>query len=155
MLLVLAGATETGDTEKVRSGSLPTLGARVFQKSGEQHGGGLSQTQGEQQRMSDTVWVALVTGIPGVIASVLRYVDRRDIRRSVTLAEKTAQLAEKNEQHLVETKTAMVILEKNTNSIKDELVRTTAMASRAVGNLEGRAQQKAEHSKGESEEHAG
>jgi hypothetical protein len=154
MLLDWAEVTGTGDTEKCAGEVLPPSALEYFRNRENSTTAVYQKHKGKQQNMSDTVWVALVTGIPGVIASVLRYVDRRDIRRSVTLAEKTAQLAEKNEQHLVETKTAMVILEKNTNSIKDELVRTTAMASRAVGNLEGRAQQKAEY-KGESEEHAG
>jgi hypothetical protein len=96
--------------------------------------------------MSDTVLVALITGIPGIIASILRYIDRRDIRRAVALGEK-------NEQHLAETKKAMVTLEKNTNSIKDELVTATRTAALARGNLEGRAELKAETSG--SEEYSG
>jgi hypothetical protein len=115
--------------------------------------GGLSR-KGEQQQMSDTVWVAMVAAVPGVVASVLGYLNQREIRHATAIAEKNAALGEKNEKHLLETKTAMVTLEQNTNSIKDELVRTTALASRAVGNLEGRAEQKAEHVK-ESEEHSG
>jgi hypothetical protein len=108
--------------------------------------------KGEQQRMSDTVLVAMVTGIPGIVASILRYVDRRDIRRAVALGEKAATLGAKNEQHLAETKTAMAELAENTNSIKDELVKTTAIASRALGNKEGRAELKQE-TNAESEEH--
>lgn len=120
--------------------------------------GGLSKgLQGVVKRMSDTVWVALVTGIPGIVASILRYVDRRDIRRAVALGEKNAALGAKNEQHLAETKAAMVTLEKNTNSIKDELVSATRTAALARGNLEGRAELKVElhESNGESEEHSG
>ena len=102
--------------------------------------------------MSDTVLVAMVTGIPGIVASILRYVDRRDIRRAVALGEKAATLGAQNEQHLAETKAAMTELAENTNSIKDELVKTTAIASRALGNKEGRAELKQE-TNAESEEH--
>ena len=42
-------------------------------------------------------------------------------------------------------------LEKNTNSMKDELVKTTAIASEAIGNLKGRAEHKAELDKGREE----
>ena len=82
--------------------------------------------------MSDTVLVAIVGAIPGIIASILGYMNKREIRRSTALAQK-------NEQHLSETKEAMHLLEKNTNSIKDELVKATAIASEAIGNLKGRA----------------
>lgn len=42
-------------------------------------------------------------------------------------------------------------LEKNTNSMKDELVKTTAIASEAVGNLKGRAEHRAELANGREE----
>ena len=115
--------------------------------------------------MSDAVLVALIAGTPGVVASVLGFLNQVMIRRAATLAaqaatvgERAAKLGEKNEQHLAETKQAMVTLEKNTNSIKDELVAVTKIAARAEGNLEGRAQQKAELHKAENgdlEEHSG
>jgi hypothetical protein len=125
--------------------------------------------------MSDTVLVALIAGAPGVVASILGFLNQIMIRRAadvgqkaaiigekaaaigekaVVLGARAAELGAKNEQHLAETKEAMILLEKNTNSIKDELVKTTALASRAAGNLEGRAEQKAEH-KRDSEEHSG
>lgn len=40
-------------------------------------------------------------------------------------------------------------LEKNTNSIKDALVASTAKASHAEGKVEGKAEQKAENKSGE------
>lgn len=45
------------------------------------------------------------------------------------------------------TRVDMKTLEVNTNSIKDALVHTTAIASRALGNVEGRAEAKAESEK--------
>ncbi len=121
--------------------------------------------------MSDTVLVALIAGAPGVVASVLGFLNQLMIRRANAIGQSAvdigkeaasigreaaiigkhaAEIGQKNEQHLAETKTAMVTLEKNTNSIKDELVKSTAMASEALGNLRGRAELKAEN---ESEEH--
>jgi|SRR5579872_2186535 len=97
--------------------------------------------------MSDTVLVAIIAGTPGVLSALLGFVNNALVRRAT-------ELAKKNEQHLADTKTAMQTLEKNTNSIKDELIKVTAEASRAKGNLEGRAEQKAERGGG-AEEHSG
>ncbi len=130
-----------------------------------QANGGLSQqrTKGKYERMSDAVLIALIAGTPGVVSTVFGFLNQIMIRRAVPLAEKAAdigekaatlgaraaELGEKNEKHLSETKMAMVTLEKNTNSIKDALVETTAIANRAIGNREGRAELQAEHDGGE------
>jgi hypothetical protein len=107
--------------------------------------------------MSDTVLIALIAATPGVVASILGFINQREIRRATANGEKAIQLGQTNEQHLAETKTAMVTLEKNTNSIKDELVAVTKSAALAKGNLEGRAELKIELHKvhNESEEHSG
>jgi hypothetical protein len=103
--------------------------------------------------MSDAVIVALIIGTPGIIASLLNV--------AITIAQ-----GKVNQGHMQETKIAvqetqvavqankdaMEHLEKNTNSIKDALVKVTAESSRAIGRLEGRAEVKAEN---EGEEHSG
>jgi len=108
--------------------------------------------------MSDTVLVALIAATPGILSTIVGFVNKREIQRAAAAADKAAdtagevaKLGAKNEQHLAETKTAMVLLEKNTNSIKDELVKTTAIANRAIGNREGRAELKAENNSGEEQ----
>jgi hypothetical protein len=106
--------------------------------------------------MSDTVLVALIAASPSMIASFFGYLKLRRItalgvKNEQHLAETKASLAE-TKTVLAETKTAMVTLEKNTNSIKDELVLVTKIAATAQGNLEGRAELKAE-TNAESEEH--
>lgn len=110
--------------------------------------------------MSDAVIVALIAASPAIVSSWLGFLNKRDIRKAATLVakaavvgEKAAALGERNEKHLAETKDAMMELAINTNSVKDELVKVTAQASRAQGNLEGRAQQKAESK--DTEEHSG
>jgi hypothetical protein len=116
------------------------------------------KVKGEIQRMSDTVLVALIAATPGILSTIVGFVNKREISKAATLAAKAADTAEegaklgaKNEQHLAETKTAMTELALNTNSIKDELVKTTAIANRAIGNREGRAELKAENNSGEEQ----
>jgi hypothetical protein len=46
-------------------------------------------------------------------------------------------IGRKNERHLAETKEAINILEKNTNSIKDALIKVTGESEFAKGKLEG------------------
>jgi hypothetical protein len=53
----------------------------------------------------------------------------------------------RNLKDLRETQANIALLEKNTNSIKDALVASTAKASLAQGTAEGRAAQKAETTK--------
>jgi hypothetical protein len=84
--------------------------------------------------VSDIVVVALIAGAPGLVAAVLGFINNI--------------LARNSAKHFGETKVAMEKLEKNTNSIKDELVKSTAEGARAKGNLEGRAELKAENEKG-------
>ncbi len=157
-----------------------TTTAHRYSESGSQANGGLSplHTKGKQQVMSDAVLIALISGTPGVVASIIGFLNQVMIRRAnaigekaveigqqaatighqaATLGARAAELGEKNEQHLAETKKAMVTLEQNTNSIKDELVRVTGISKKAEGNLEGRKEMKAELdlAKGESEEHSG
>ncbi len=126
--------------------------------------------------MSDTVLLAIIAGTPGILASILGFVNQALIRRATEvgqeaaeigaeaagigkkaaeLGEKAAELGSKNEQHLKETKIAMAELAKNTNSIKDELVKATAAGSRAQGNLEGRAELKIELRNPDAEEQSG
>jgi hypothetical protein len=109
--------------------------------------------------VSDTVLVAIVGAIPGIIASILGYMNKREIRKSTALSQKNEQHLHEAKEAISETKDAMHLLEKNTNSIKDELVKATAIASEAIGNLKGRAELRAEN-KGddkppEPEEHSG
>lgn len=91
--------------------------------------------------MSDAVLVALIAGAPGVIATILGFINNALVRRQGAKSE--GHLIETKEA-VKETKTAMQHLEKNTNSITDALVKVTAESSRAIGRLEGHAEAKAE-----------
>jgi len=101
--------------------------------------------------MSDTVLIALIAASPSMVASLFGYLK---LRRITALTEKNEQHLAETKTALTETKTAIVTLEKNTNSIKDELVAVTRSAALAKGNLEGRAEAKAETKEGQ-EEHSG
>ena len=101
--------------------------------------------------MSDLVTVALIAALQAVTIAVLN-----------TRAKKTDSKMEVIEGHAAETKAAVaetnkaiVTLEKNTNSIKDELVKVTGLQQHAAGKLEGRAEIKAELQEGASEEESG
>lgn len=91
--------------------------------------------------MSDTVLIALIAGAPGVLASILGFINNILVRRQGKTSE--GHLIE-TKTAVQETKTAMEHLEKNTNSITDALVKVTAESSRAIGRLEGHAEAKAE-----------
>ena len=73
--------------------------------------------------MSDTVLIALIAGLPSII--------------SATLSIFNNILGRKNTQHIVQAKEAIITLEKNTNSIKDALVKVTGEAEHAKGVIEG------------------
>lgn len=56
----------------------------------------------------------------------------------------TAFIAMRTHMTVVEQAATIITLEKNTNSIKDALVKSTAAASQAIGELKGRADERAE-----------
>jgi type IV secretory pathway TrbL component len=117
-----------------------------------QANGGLSK--GEQQQMSDAVLVALIIGTPGIIASLLNVAVTLKQGKANQIHMQDTKVAVQETQAAVQAnRDAMEHLEKNTNSIKDALVKVTAESSRAIGRLEGRAEQKAETSG--SEEYSG
>ena len=91
--------------------------------------------------MSDLVTVALIAALQAVTIAVLN-----------NRAKKTDSKIAAVEGHAAETKAAIVTLEKNTNSIKDELVKVTGLQQHAAGKLEGRAEIKAELQEGSEEE---
>ena len=71
--------------------------------------------------MSDIVLVALIAAVPGCLATVVSFLNNIIARSNERkLAETTT--------HLEETREAIVTLEKNTNSIKDALVKVTGEA---------------------------
>jgi hypothetical protein len=76
--------------------------------------------------LSDAVIVALIAAAPGVVASIVGVLNNTMGRR--------------NAIKLAETTHAISTLEKNTNSIKDALVKVTGEAERAKGVIEGRAE---------------
>lgn len=80
--------------------------------------------------MSDPVILALI-GLVGTIATAVLGLVNTFLMRKVS-------------KEATETKEAMVLMEKNTNSKFSELVKVTGEAQRAVGKLEGAAEQKAE-----------
>ena len=84
--------------------------------------------------MSDPVLVAIIVAVQGIAVAYLN-------RKATQTRDKVAAV----ENHIIETKTAMVALEKNTNSKFDQLVQTTGREQRAAGNLEGRAEQEKEN----------
>jgi len=77
--------------------------------------------------MTDAVEIAAIvaasTGIPTIVLGLLTFITARRADRR----------AERNEEHLRETKENIVMLEKNTNSIKDALVKVTGEAEFAKG----------------------
>jgi len=77
------------------------------------------------------VWVALVSGLPSIVAAILGYMNKRSI--SITA------------QHVVETKERMKTLEDNTNCKMDKLLEVSNKAEFAKGLLEGK--EKHENSK--------
>ncbi len=87
--------------------------------------------------MTDAVTISLIGAILSFSTAVLGA-----IVALLTLKMKTAM--SETRTAISETKDAMVFLEKNTNSIKDELVKVTGEQQRAIGNLEGRAELKDE-----------
>jgi hypothetical protein len=86
---------------------------------------------------SDNVLIALITMIGVVI--------------SATMSAITAYIGGKNSQRIAQNtivlhgqKETIAQLEKNTNSMKDALVKVTGESQKAIGNLEGRAELTAE-----------
>ncbi len=95
--------------------------------------------------MSDSVVVALIVGTPAILGSLLNIIvtlSQARLNAAHVLETKIAAVA--TQQAVESNQKAMEHLEKNTNSIKDALVKVTAESSRAIGRLEGRAEQKAE-----------
>lgn len=73
--------------------------------------------------MTEAVTLALIALASSVVTLVMQIINNRVVVKSAQVIQ---------------------VLEKNTNSIKDALVASTAAASRAEGKVEGIAQQKAE-----------
>jgi hypothetical protein len=69
--------------------------------------------------MTDVIQVAVIMSIPGTLGVALSYYN--------------GVLARRTERHTQATRDAMILLEKNTNSIKDALVATTKRESFAAG----------------------
>ncbi len=73
--------------------------------------------------MSDAVTISLIAAVGAFTSAVLGMVNNA--------------IAQRNSTHLAQAKDAIVTLEKNTNSIKDELVRVTASSEFAKGLKQG------------------
>ena len=73
--------------------------------------------------MTDAVTISLISAFASTVAAVLGFLNNR--------------MGQRNAAHIEETKAAVVTLEKNTNSIKDELVRVTGQAEFAKGLKQG------------------
>lgn len=69
--------------------------------------------------MTDVVQVAVIMSLPGMMGVALSFYN--------------GVVARRTERHAQETAKAMILLEKNTNSIKDALVATTKRESYAAG----------------------
>lgn len=78
--------------------------------------------------MSDVVAVALISAIPGIFAATIGFVNN--------------VLGRRNARHLEAQKDAIVTLEKNTNSIKDALVKVTGESEFAKGLKRGQEESK-------------
>jgi len=88
--------------------------------------------------MSDPVAIAIIAAVGSAVHVLgLAWLNRKQKER---LSDVHAAITE--------TKEAMVVLEKNTNSIKDALVESTGKEQRAAGKLEGRAEADAESKEG-------
>jgi len=80
--------------------------------------------------MSDTVWVALIAAVPGILSTILGFVNKNRIKENTVLTQAT--------------RIDVGVLESNTNSkmdklldAKDELRTATNAAAFAIGKLEG------------------
>ncbi len=80
--------------------------------------------------MTDTVTITLIGAVFSFFTAALSVV--------------SAYINTRIKKDVKETKDAIVTLEKNTNSIKDDLVALTRKSSHAEGKLEGRAELKDE-----------
>jgi hypothetical protein len=78
--------------------------------------------------MSDPVLIAIIVGIPSCLSAVTSLFNAFNISKS--------------NRHVLETKDAMVNLEKQTNSMKDELIRVTAVSEFAKGLKKGQEDNK-------------
>ncbi len=88
--------------------------------------------------MSDNFWTAFFANLPALVASLIALVSAiAAFVQSLRNGEKAAVLAEKIE-----------VVHRATNSIKDELVASTARAAHAEGLAEGTARER-ERSEGE------
>lgn len=76
--------------------------------------------------------LALVAGIPSTLAAVTSFLNGSQIRRQAAHAKRLADAVD-------ETKTAMIQLEKNTNSKMDKLVSVVAESEFAKGRLAEKA----------------
>jgi hypothetical protein len=86
--------------------------------------------------VSDPVLVAIIVALGSGFNAMISLANNQ-------LARRAQQLAEINAKHLEETKNAMSLLEKNTNSIKDALVKTTGEKEFAKGLKQGSIDEKA------------
>ncbi len=80
--------------------------------------------------MSDAVIISLIGAIGSCVAASLSGI-------AVTLSKESIRRSIKNAESLSDTRNAMVTLEKNTNSIKDDLVRITGESEFAKGLKQG------------------
>lgn len=78
--------------------------------------------------MSDLVAVALIATTPGMLAAIQAFLNYR--------------IASRNSTHIEKQARAMELLEKNTNSMKDALVKVTGEAKFAEGLKSGREEER-------------
>ena len=86
--------------------------------------------------MSDVVTISLISTISSLAAAMIGVFNNI--------------LARRNERHIAATKDVIVTLEKNTKSIKHELVRVIGASEKAKGFIEGKAAERAKHNDDES-----
>jgi hypothetical protein len=86
--------------------------------------------------MSDTVIVALIVAAGSAFNAVISLANNALARRSI-------KLSQRNSKHIEETKVAMGELKKNTNSMKDALVKVTGEKFFAEGIKQGTAEEQA------------
>lgn len=89
--------------------------------------------------MSDTVLVAIIVAAGSGFNAVISMMNNQLARRALAISER-------NTKHLEETKVAMGELEKNTNSMKDALVKVTGEKSFAEGVQQGTIEEQARSS---------
>jgi hypothetical protein len=87
--------------------------------------------------MNDPVLVAIIVAAGSAVNAIIGLMNN-------SLARRADERSERNAKHIEETKLAISTLEKNTNSIKDALVKVTGEKEFAAGKLQGGIEEKAQ-----------